>query len=281
MKKWIVIALFLIVIGGAGMAFTYEDAKAQQKEVQTETIDRGQINTINIESANSKVTIRPSNKDHLTVTYEGDLDRSDFKIEANDKVLSIQARHKWQYKLVSFDLFSFTDHIQVDLPEALYEKIKVDTDNGKISVADIDSKSTELSTANGIIDASALTGDLQVQSSNGALKIKNITGKVEAKTANGLIKLENITGDIRGRAANGKIEYVADQIKQDIELRAENGSIDIRLSDRLDDVVLQLQTELGSTKVNGSKDWDSKIGDGLYEVKLKTELGSIKINDRQ
>lgn len=277
MKKWIIIAILLLLVGGIGMAFTFKDAFNQSTQSIEESFPLGDIDTLSVKSANSMVTIQPTSSDEITVTYEGNIEENILKTEVENNTLDIQMKTKWQYNIISFNLFSLVDKVKIELPQTLYEKITVDNDNGKIAIEEIESKSMDLTTDNGVIDAKKMTGNLSAQSANGVIKVHDIDGNIDIGTDNGALKIAHVTGDIIGKTSNGAIKYQADKIQQNIQLQSENGAIKITLSEALDDVLLDMKSELGTTKVNGNKDWQPKIGNGTYDLQLRTELGTIKI----
>ncbi len=86
-----------------------------------------------------------------------------------------------------------------------------------------------LTSSNGRITATGLSGEGRADSSNGAIRIADHAGDAHAETSNGSITLERIAGDASADTSNGRVtvEHVAGAL----DVSTSNGSVHLRLVD--------------------------------------------------
>lgn len=131
----------------------------------------------------------------------------------------------------------------------------------------------------------------KIETVNGAITIANIHGRVNAKTVNGRIDARGLRHEVELNVVNGAIHAEFDTVsdKQDIELEAANGGIEVRLP-------ADTSAELSANTVNGSisndfgldpnadrwvgRELEGTIGDGAARIRLRTVNGSIEIRKR-
>lgn len=148
--------------------------------------------------------------------------------------------------------------------------------------------------------------DLELTTHNGAVNITNITGKINATTHNGSITAEQVTGATKLRTHNGRI--TCKETSGDMELRTHNGGIKATCSESASpvcDVSMvthnggvnftappNLSAEVDVSTHNGSINTDlpiavtgkvskrkltGTIGQGEGRLRIETHNGSIKI----
>lgn len=277
MKKLMLIGLLLLILGGVGVGLTFTEAQKNEQQTLSTDISEENINELFVKVKNSSVTVERSSQEDIVVTYTGNTNQNKLVTDVHGTELFVEVKSS-HWKLVSFDFFARGNKLTIALPEKLYDKIKVDSKNGSIHIANLDTEQLDVKTANGSITTEAIAGNVDAYTDNGSVNAKNITGSITAETSNGRIRLAHITGDVTGKTENGSVVFENDKVTQQIALTSSNGSVTLELSERLDDVTLNLKTELGTIKINGDKNWHPVVGAGTYDVQLKTELGSIKIN---
>jgi len=128
----------------------------------------------------------------------------------------------------------------------------------------------EISTVNGDVDISAVSGNVKAETVNGDLDTSDLTANVKLETVNGgiLAHFDTLGGDQRvsAEAVNGKIVL---QLPSDASARINaetvNGSIDA------DDFGLEAEKGFVGRDLNG------EIGNGDARISLDTVNGSIRI----
>lgn len=147
---------------------------------------------------------------------------------------------------------------EVYLPAVRFNKIKLETTNGKIYVEDSLSQEFESATKNAPIDLMGVnTGKLNVDTKNAKVTLSYIIAKdVNVDTKNSMIEVKNIkTAKMDAETANARI-YI------------EN----VQAPENVADIVLKLKTSNGDIKVN-MNDMDSKG----YRIKAQTSNGGINL----
>jgi len=146
----------------------------------------------------------------------------------------------------------------------------------------------ELTTHNGAIKITNITGDINGTTHNGKVSVEKICGTTKLKTHNGSIVCEEISGETQLRTHNGSVKLYYQEAAPavcNISVVTHNGGIDftapLNLSAEVD-----VSTHNGSIKtdlpitVTGS-DTKNKltgtIGTGEGKLHLETHNGSIKI----
>lgn len=115
--------------------------------------------------------------------------------------------------------------IRVDFPEP-----RSGRDSAVIKVRVASVSSLDLSTMNGGIRVTGLTGPVDADTTNGGIEVQRHAGSVTASTSNGRISVENAGGAVTAKSSNGKIEIsLADGNGGAVNATTSNGAIDIEL----------------------------------------------------
>ncbi len=131
----------------------------------------------------------------------------------------------------------------------------------------------------------------KIETVNGAITIANVHGRVNARTVNGRLEATGLRHEVELKAVNGAIVATFDVVtdKQDIEIEASNGSIELRLP-------AEVGATVSANTVNGSiandfgltadadkwvgRELEGTIGDGAARIRLRTINGAIEIRKR-
>ena len=147
---------------------------------------------------------------------------------------------------------------EVFLPEVHFNKVKLETSNGKIYVEDSKSQAFEAITRNSHIDLMGVNSDqIKLNTRNAKIQIGYVIGRnIEVNTNNSVIDIKHVKSEnIRAVNMNGRITV---ENAQNLE-----GASDLNL---------YLSTTNGGIKVN-MNDMDNRG----YKVKGKTTNGSINL----
>ena len=147
---------------------------------------------------------------------------------------------------------------EVFLPEVYFNKVRLETSNGKIYVEDSKSQAFEAITRNSHIDLMGVNSDqIKLNTRNAKIQIGYVIGRnIEVNTNNSVIDIKHVKSEnIRAVNMNGRITV---ENAQNLE-----GASDLNL---------YLSTTNGGIKVN-MNDMDNRG----YKVKGKTTNGSINL----
>lgn len=130
----------------------------------------------------------------------------------------------------------------------------------------------DVSTVNGAVDVSDVSGNIRVKSTNGHVHVYEAKGTVDAKTTNGGIDVELLDfdedEDMSFKTTNGGIKvYFPRNFRAYVDAKTTNGSITT-------DFPIKVRGEISRKRLQGS------INEGGGRIKLHTTNGSIKILER-
>jgi DUF4097 and DUF4098 domain-containing protein YvlB len=145
-----------------------------------------------------------------------------------------------------------------------------------------------LSSSNGAIRVTDGTGPARLHTSNGAIRVQGLGGGLDAQTSNGGITadLASVDGPVHVETSNGSIELrLPQRIKDDVRAHTSNGGITVRLPEGLDarisahtsnahitsDFDLRMQGEISRNRIDGV------IGNGGPLLDLSTSNGTIHL----
>lgn len=213
-----------------------------------------------IESENVKVEVLPTEDLTTVVELVGD-DKNDYRLHAKMKgdTLLVEVKRKW-FKFFNFGFFNGPITLKVYLPQKKYELIEAETDNGHIEVTKVNATNVQVDTDNGKIELYDLK-----------------TTNLHTKTDNGKIFMKDVEGEIIGKADNGRISLITESLDRNIDLKTDNGTIEIKTKEEPKNVQFDIEVDNGSVSVFGNAVYDTVIGNGDNLVRLKTDNGNIQI----
>jgi DUF4097 and DUF4098 domain-containing protein YvlB len=260
LKKVALIAFVLILIGVVGSIFTMNSISKAEAEIEKVRINNETYKQIDISTNNARVEISPAKDQNTTVEFSGS-EEYNLHADVQGDTLTVDVEERRGFKLLSFDFSISSPSLKVYLPEKMYDTVKVESDNGRISASNLQSK------------------DISVETNNGRIEFGNIkSSRTMVETDNGRIHLENIEGAISGRTNNGRISLITKDLDRPIDLQSDNGRIEIQTEKEPTNAILDIKTDNGKITVFGDSNWDTVIGNGDYEIKLTTNNGGITID---
>lgn len=146
----------------------------------------------------------------------------------------------------------------------------------------------DLTTHNGAINVSSITGEIKAVTHNGSINTEKTSGPIDLETHNGSILCKNLIGSVKAETHNGKANITFSEKAEAIcnaNVSTHNGGISIKLLPATSSVLEMstnngsIHTELDMTMVGAASDNYIKgiLGSGQGKIKLKTHNGSIRI----
>lgn len=236
-------------------------AAADVKETEELSFDIAEGGRLSLENINGDIRITGGGGDQIEVTARKKagtqeyLDNMEVVVDASDDYVRIETKHpksegRW-YNWGGDSSGSVSYEVSVP--------------------ADIDLDT--ISTVNGSVRISAVSGNVKAETVNGDLDTSDLTANVKLETVNGGIEanFDELGGDQRvsAEAVNGKIVLkLPAEASARINAETVNGSIDA------DD--FGLEAEKGFV----GRDLDGEIGGGDARISLDTVNGSIRVRKR-
>lgn len=277
-KVFIIIASLLIVIGIVGSILTFPETLANEQTTKEEIVDSEGIKRINVNTSNSKIQVVPTADDSIKVELQSNNSKEEVTTVIEDSTLSIKVKNKhWEF--ITINIFIKTSSLIIHLPEQQYEALQIKSDNGDISIENMQITDINAKTSNGKINLHGITANsLVVNSNNGRIELSEIEANTtEFKADNGKIILNHIQGDISGKSHNGSITLNTATLDNAIDFHTSNGKINIFTETKPTNVTFDLKTDFGKIRVFEKSDWNTIIGSGEHLIKLRTDNGGITI----
>ncbi|HLF29100.1 MAG TPA: DUF4097 family beta strand repeat-containing protein [Anaerolineae bacterium] len=87
----------------------------------------------------------------------------------------------------------------------------------------------ELSSSNGEVTASGVTGDVQLNTSNGDVEVRDGAGRLDLGTSNGSVTIDAQAAVVDAHTSNGSIDFVGSVAEGNHSFRTSNGRIKLTL----------------------------------------------------
>ncbi|MBC2284821.1 DUF4097 domain-containing protein [Listeria booriae] len=293
-KKLLIIGVILLVIGGIGMAFTFNSTNvvdrgtAYSREWKLADGDISQIKVSGDEDL--QVTFAESTTGKNYVTMSGNLDKDTIKrlddsVKENQDSLTINVDNKQEWmSFLDFKIYGkqqVTIYLTKDaklaqlesnlnssdlmVQGAVADNVTLTSGSGSIEAADVKAKSIKAKNNSGDIELRSIAGNVDVTNSSGEsdilgmkgdnLNVSSNSGDIEVKQAKiNTATLKNSSGSIDGEQIEGVV-------------KAENNSGDVDLSDLSDE----------TTVTNSSGETDLSFLDVKANVAVNADSGDVSI----
>ena len=147
----------------------------------------------------------------------------------------------------------------------------------------------ELSTHNGAVKVSDITGDLNAITHNGSVELRNVAGSVNTTTHNGKVSAENIDGPAKLITHNGEIKcsqitgsinlashngcITCTQIAGNAEIESHNGNIELGFSESARKPLdVSVATHNGNIDFTAPPDYSAQVDVSTYHGSIDTDL---------
>ncbi len=272
------IALILLVVGIIGSAFTFRSFHQSDWITKEEAVPSGEIEHLDIRTNNTRIEVLPTNDSDITVELSTKNKKYELLTEVEGDTFFVQVKDK-RRGFISLDFFSFGTKLTVNVPEKIFASLQVESDNGLITIEQVQANDVHVKADNGKIELENIEStDITGHASNGLITMKNINSStINMTTSNGKLKFDHVEGNVVGKTNNGAIELTTTDLDRSIELETDNGKIDIQTEQEPTNVTFDVRVDNGKVHIFGSSNWDTVIGNGENLIKLKTNNGSINV----
>lgn len=258
LKRMIIIALSLVIIGGIGSFFLTMDRNPLQ---QSTSVDASNVAAIEVRLDNGSLNMRKSDESNIRVELTGESSNQS-KVQLRVEEVNGTLRIETIREKTIFNLFSRVKNLRltVYVPEKQYDFLHVDIENGSFVAEQLQ------------------TNKIETTANNGTVKMTNIAADlITAEANNGGIILDHVLGEVIGKTTNGSISMITEHLDRNIDMETNNGSIKLETEQTPTNAMLDLRTINGKVTVFGSRDWNAAVGNGSNLIKLRTNNGSINI----
>ncbi|MCM3389674.1 DUF4097 family beta strand repeat-containing protein [Ureibacillus chungkukjangi] len=266
----------------------------------TPAIETG-FDNVDIKADKANISIVPSEGDKPIINVKDQDGKTKATMEVVNNTLKIRVKREdsiMSFFFIHLSMGLKTIDVSIQLPQKLYDQMKVESDNGKIEIESQQAKHMKFKTDHGKIHLkSLLASTLKAKTDNGRIVLdhSNFTNviattdngricvdhsrseKFELSTDNGRIELNEVSGEIWATTDNGRIEGYIPQVTKPLQWKTDNGSIVLKTDEVLNNVTLSVKSDFGRISVYGEKGKKFQFGDGTIPIRFKTDNGRITV----
>lgn len=284
-KSWLLIGSFvllgsLLLVGAGCSILTKKDVTSS---AEWDRIFQGiELDSLpqHIKVATDVISVRiePS-PDEKTRIQLNSTDEAKFKEnfhfnlnEASDR-LEVQVEGVKNMKLNVLNIGNtLKAELHIQLPENEYKSMDIKSNVGKIQYSEMN------------VEQLTVTNDV------GAIFIEGSeTNQAKIHNSVGAIQIHHLSGDLKISNHTGAVQLNMPRMDNDIEIKSDVGSVTVTFDNKLENLKLDLATEIGSIKTNlglqnekaSNKAWIGQVGSGKPQLKIRTEIGKIEVNESE
>lgn len=296
MKKAVMFAFFLIVVGIAGSvvtAATTDVFSLEMKDIlQEEEVKGTEIQQIEVGTSSTNIKMVPSKGDSIKVKLTGKVSerlKDKYKLvvtEEGDKV-NIDVKNQDLYFYVGFSFIEL--NLKIEVPETEYHSLVVESSSGDIDISQlkVEEFSTEASSGDITIDQISVSTNNKMEASSGTIHVKNSSASVfNLGASSGDIILQNVDGHVEAETSSGSIELNNKQVTGNINALASSGDVIVQFDESPKSLAVDFTGNSGegvielegfSYEDKSENIINGKIGSGEYELKVRTSSGDFQL----
>lgn len=266
---------------------------------QAVDLSKDEFDSVDIQIDHGSLRILPSIDSQMHVDVKDKSYKQLLTVEIVNRTLMVKlTEESIKWGIFNFNLNMTSPLVTVQLPQKVYELIKIYTDNGKITGTLLKSTIFSAESDNGQIELKEITAsELLVETDNGNISLSSIEAerltaisdngsvslsyaklqKSRLKTDNGIIFLIEAEGAIQAETDNGKIFLGTAHIERNLNFKTDNGSITIETALKPENVAIRAQRDSGSATIFGEKSKQAVFGTGQHAVLLTSDNGNIEV----
>ncbi|CAI8815164.1 MULTISPECIES: DUF4097 family beta strand repeat-containing protein [Bacillus] len=278
MKKIVLIALSLLVIGGIGVgAMTVFGVAFNKTEIhKKETVAVEKIDEIEIKTSAADVEIITVDSKDIEVLLDGEIskelvDEYKFDVKKENNRLNIEFSKNQNY--VGWGIGTAADvNLQVKVPKKIYDTVKVTTSSGDFVAKEIETKVAEINTSSGDVSLSHSKVNEKLTAKTSSGKIKTDKSEIEVaklNTRSGKIRVEGLhSKELAANTSSGDIEYNDRSLRGEVECNTSSGDVKMQFDTFPESLRVEFDGSSGKADIN--------VAGLLYEEKSKNQLVGVK-----
>ncbi|WP_166462386.1 DUF4097 family beta strand repeat-containing protein [Psychrobacillus vulpis] len=260
--KKIAIGCLFVLLAGAAISIILNIKDTFVDKADEILVEDNNYSNIEVLSENASVKVLPAKDGKTKVEFSGKIKKKSnyiFNADVNGDTLYVELKEK-RWNFIQFGFTSRNIQLIVYVPEKEYQSLKTEIDNGKIKTESIHANEISLETDNGLIDMNNIVAD-----------------NVQVKTDNGQIRMEEVEGAIHAKTDNGRIILTSNNLDRSINLKTDNGLIQIQTDKEPTNATIDAQVDNGKIEVFGTSNKQTIFGNGENLIKLETDNGKITV----
>lgn len=291
-----------IIFDNNGSATTQAFEKSKE---YTATFSAEGLNDIRISLASCHADITCSDTDKVNIIYKTGSTKEGFTAQLKDGILDISED-------LVLNIFNFgTDHseLRLEIPDTLYNSVKLELASGKIASSGITSDSFLANVASGSVEMPMFADNIKLNLASGKITLTDRTGdaagnikvdvasgtvnmsgfradNTDVNVASGKVVLDGISGNVTGDLASGKLDMTFAEWNGDMSIKLLSGAADVTLpagsgvNASLKPLSGSMEINLDGQNVKLKESTNATVGgSNVHNVKGDIASGSIKIHN--
>ncbi|WP_121664356.1 DUF4097 family beta strand repeat-containing protein [Metabacillus litoralis] len=296
MKKAVLFAFFLIVVGIAGSvvtAATTDVFSLEMKDIlQEEEVNGDEIQHIEVGTSSTNIKMVPSKGDSIKVKLTGKVseklkDKYKLVVTEEGDTVNIDVENQDLYFYVGFSFIEL--NLEIEVPEKEYQSLVVESSSGDIDISQlkVEEFRTEASSGDITIDQISVSTNNKMEASSGTIHVKNSSASVfDLGASSGDIILQNVDGHVEAETSSGSIELNNKQVTGNINALASSGDVIVQFDESPKSLAVDFRGSSGegvielegfSYEDKSENIINGKIGSGEYELKVRTSSGDFQL----
>ncbi|UHA60698.1 DUF4097 domain-containing protein [Metabacillus litoralis] len=296
MRKAVMFAFFLIVVGIAGSvvtAATTDVFSLEMKDIlQEEEVKGTEIQQIEVGTSSTNIKMVPSKGDSIKVKLTGKVseklkDKYKLVVTEEGDTVNIDVENQDLYFYVGFSFIEL--NLEIEVPEKEYQSLVVESSSGDIDISQlkVEEFRTEASSGDITIDQISVSTNNKMEASSGTIHVKNSSASVfDLGASSGDIILQNVDGHVEAETSSGSIELNNKQVTGNINALASSGDVIVQFDESPKSLAVDFTGSSGegvielegfSYEDKSENIINGKIGSGEYELKVRTSSGDFQL----
>ncbi|MCM3412325.1 DUF4097 family beta strand repeat-containing protein [Metabacillus litoralis] len=296
MRKAVMFAFFLIVVGVAGSvvtAATTDVFSLEMKDIlQEEEVNGDEIQHIEVGTSSTNIKMVPSKGDSIKVKLTGKVseklkDKYKLVVTEEGDTVNIDVENQDLYFYVGFSFIEL--NLEIEVPEKEYQSLVVESSSGDIDISQlkVEEFRTEASSGDITIDQISVSTNNKMEASSGTIHVKNSSASVfDLGASSGDIILQNVDGHVEAETSSGSIELNNKQVTGNINALASSGDVIVHFDESPKSLAVDFRGSSGegvielegfSYEDKSENIINGKIGSGEYELKVRTSSGDFQL----
>ena len=296
MRKAVMFAFFLIVVGVAGSvvtAATTDVFSLEMKDIlQEEEVNGAEIQHIEVGTSSTNIKMVPSKGDSIKVKLTGKVseklkDKYKLVVTEEGDTVNIDVENQDLYFYVGFSFIELD--LEIEVPEKEYQSLVIESSSGDIDISQlkVEEFRTEASSGDITIDQISVSTNNKMEASSGTIHVKNSSASVfDLGASSGDIILQNFDGHVEAETSSGSIELNNKQVTGNINALASSGDVIVHFDESPKSLAVDFRGSSGegvielegfSYEDKSENIINGKIGSGEYELKVRTSSGDFQL----
>lgn len=268
LKKLVITALLLILIGVGGSIAFYNSSNNTTTINETQSIDYSTIDALQLDTISTDVEIIASKEQQeATIELIGKVKEANapklaVEVKGSRLVIDIQETRENKWFNLSPNFAPETLLLKLHVPEKLVHTIEFKGISADVYLENIHSNSLKLATTSGDIDGE----NLQFQTA-------------DIQTVSGDLELEKLLGEASITTESGDIYLTMADLIHPIEITSTSGDVELITSNEPTDVNFQVKSVSGDINLLGKYNESAVVGKGTTLVDIQTTSGDISVEN--